>query len=239
MLPSSVDIPPVGPWQYATIIDVRRETDHVKTFRLELSQPAQHLSGQHYIVRLTAPDGYRAQRSYSVATPPDDCRHIELTIERLPRGEVSTFLHDESEIGDTIEVRGPIGGCFVWDGTTRALLLGGGSGVVPLMAMLRLARRAPINALAHLVVSVRRPRDLIYAAEMDGHDVTVLYTREVPSTTNRTVGRINLNDIKLLVHPDTTVYICGSTPFTEAASAVIVDAGVDSTRVRVERFGPT
>ena len=115
----------------------------MKTFSLALGRPTPHLAGQHFVVRLTAPDGYTAQRSYSVASPPGDGTSIDLTVERLPDGEVSTFLHDELQIGDTLEVRGPIGGWFVWDGTTPALLIGGGSGVVPLMAMLRLARRNP------------------------------------------------------------------------------------------------
>ena len=236
---SNIDIPAVGPWQYATIIDIVRENDRVKTFSLELSRPTEHLAGQHFVVRLTALDGYRAQRSYSVATPPDNAQHVDVTIERLAGGEVSTFLHDEAAIGDTIEVRGPIGGWFVWDGTTRALLLAGGSGIVPLMAMLRLARRAPVNRVAHLIVSVRSPRDLIYAQEMRGEDVTVIYTREAPSITARPTGRINLCDITRVAHHDTTVFICGSTPFTEAASAVIIDAGIDATQVRIERFGPT
>src|SRR6201995_239504 len=107
-----------GPWQSATVLAVRTETASAKTFTFRLPDPRPHLPGQHYIVRLTAPDGYRAQRSYSVASPPDDGSEIELTIERLPDGEVSTFVHDGVVVGDTLEVRGPIGGWFVWDGVT-------------------------------------------------------------------------------------------------------------------------
>ena len=138
---------------------IRTETERVKTFALDLPHPTRHLAGQHFVVRLTAPDGYTAQRSYSVASPPDDGTSIELTVERLAEGEVSGFLHDELVVGDTVEVRGPIGGWFVWDGATPALLIGGGSGVVPLMAMLRLARRTPQQTLAHLLVSYRGPTE--------------------------------------------------------------------------------
>ncbi|HEY2564139.1 MAG TPA: FAD-binding oxidoreductase, partial [Acidimicrobiales bacterium] len=127
-----------GPWQSATIVAVKDETPTAKSFRLALASPSPRLAGQHYLVRLTAPDGYTATRSYSVASPPDGSAELELTVERLEDGEVSTFLHDVAEVGDEIEVRGPIGGWFVWTGETVATLVGGGSGVVPLMAMLRL-----------------------------------------------------------------------------------------------------
>ncbi|MDQ1680015.1 MAG: hypothetical protein QOI42_874, partial [Frankiaceae bacterium] len=129
-----------GPWQTATVVAIRDETARTKTFRLALAAPSGHRAGQHFVVRLTAPAGYTASRSYSVASAPDGGREIELTVERLDDGEVSGFLHDVVEVGDELDVRGPIGGYFVWDGTTPALLLGGGSGIVPLMAMLRLAR---------------------------------------------------------------------------------------------------
>ena len=127
-------------WHTATVVAVHDETSRTKTLRLRLDAPSGHQAGQHYVVRLTAPDGYTASRSYSVASPPDGGNEIELTVERLDDGEVSTFLHDVLEVGDELDVRGPIGGYFVWDATTPALLLGGGSGLVPLMAMLRLAR---------------------------------------------------------------------------------------------------
>ena len=138
-----------------------------------------HRAGQHFVVRLTAPDGYIAQRSYSVASPPDNTSEIELTVERLEDGEVSTFLHDVLEVGDDIEVRGPIGGYFVWDGDTPVTLVGGGSGVVPLMAMLRLARRDGHADLVRLVVSTRTADDLYYRDELPGPETTVVYTRAV------------------------------------------------------------
>ena len=133
---------------------------------MELDEPTDYLAGQHYVLRLTAPDGYTASRSYSVASAPDGSNEIELTVERLPDGEVSSFLHDEVVVGDELEVRGPIGGWFVWRGDTPALLLGGGSGVVPLMAMLRLAHRMGRSDLVRLIVSTRTPEDLYYAAEL-------------------------------------------------------------------------
>ena len=128
-------------WQAAKVLDVRDETANARSYLLRLPEPRRHLAGQHYVLRLTAPDGYSASRSYSVASPPDDTGEIELTVERLVDGEVSEFVHDVVAPGDELEVRGPIGGFFVWRGDTRALLIGGGSGVVPLMAMLRQGRR--------------------------------------------------------------------------------------------------
>jgi ferredoxin-NADP reductase len=233
----TITVPAIGPWQDALVTDIRVETPRVKTYALRLPEPTPYVAGQHFLVRLTAPDGYTAQRTYSVASPPGDGVAIELTVERFPDGEVSSFLHDELQVGDTLEVRGPIGGWFVWDATSPALLIGGGSGIVPLMAMLRLARRTPDQNVAHLVVSARTPDDLIYRAELGGKDTTVLYTRE--SDGSRAAGRIATADIRPLVHPGVTVYICGSAAFAESATERTMDAGVDQQSIRVERFGPT
>jgi ferredoxin-NADP reductase len=231
---------PTG-WVAATVIAIHDETATAKTFRFRLGHPSTHLAGQHYIIRLTAPDGYRAQRSYSVASPPDGTDEVEFTVERLPGGEVSSFLHDEVQVGDELELRGPIGGWFVWqkaDGP--ALLIGGGSGVVPLMAMLRLARRQAVAQLVRLVVSVRRPQDLYYAAELTGPGVTVIYTREAPVDYHRPPGRLNPGDLKtLVVEGDMTGYICGSSPFADAATEAATAAGVPVEHIRVERFGPS
>ena len=234
-----VVVPPVGAWQDASVTDIRVETPRVKTFSLRLARPTAHLAGQHFVVRLSAPDGYTAQRSYSVASPPGDGSSIDLTVERLPDGEVSTFLHDEIQVGDTLEVRGPIGGWFVWDGSQPALLIGGGSGVVPLMAMLRLSRRQPQRSLAHLLVSARAPTDLIYAGELVGDDATVLFTRAALPDSVRDPGRITADDLRPHVRGDATVYICGSAGFAATASELAVDCGFDSRAIRVERFGPT
>ncbi len=233
-----MDFPQVGGWQVATVAEIRPETASVKTFRFSLSQPTPHIAGQHFSIRLTAPDGYMTERSYSVASPPND-KEIELTVERLADGEVSTFLHDEAMVGDTFEVRGPVGGWFVWDGTTPALLIGGGTGVVPVMAMLRLARRTPNQTLAHLIVSVRTPSDLIYRDELPGPDTTVIYTRQAPHGVTRPPRRLSADDLAPHIRSGATTYICGSTPFVGAASALVVDAGVEPDTIRHERFGPT
>ena len=171
--------------------------------------PSPHLAGQHYIVRLTAPDGYTASRSYSVASPPDGSNAIDLTVERLEDGEVSTFLHDEVVIGDELEVRGPIGGSFVWKADTPAILVGGGSGIVPLMSMLRLARKTGKSDLVHLVVSVRSPDDLFYADELPGPETTILYTRESPPGFARAPGTDLGRRRRAVDHARLTAYVCG------------------------------
>jgi ferredoxin-NADP reductase len=221
------------------VLEIRTETARVKTLRLSLPEPSGHLAGQHYIVRLTAPDGYTAQRSYSVASPPDDGNEIELTIERFPDGEVSTFLHDELMVGDVLDVRGPIGGWFVWDGRSPALLIGGGAGIVPLMSMLRLARRDPAPPPIHLIVSARSSDDLIYAAELVGDDVSVVYSRIAPASSARPAGRLTADDIAPFVDADATTFICGSARFAEGATDLALAASVDSASIRIERFGPT
>jgi ferredoxin-NADP reductase len=206
---------------------------------MELDEPSDYLAGQHYVLRLTAPDGYTASRSYSVASTPDGSNVIELTVERLPEGEVSSFMHDEVVVGDELEVRGPIGGWFVWRGDTHALLLGGGSGVVPLMAMLRLARRTGRLDLVQLIVSTRTPEDLYYAAELRDLPATVLYTRRTPEAWSRPAGRLTSADIPASIVAETTVFVCGSSGFSDAATEALMGTGVGSDRIRVERFGPT
>jgi len=223
----------------AAVIGIRPETARAKTFRLRLAETARHLAGQHFVVRLTAPDGYTASRSYSVASAPDDGTEIELTVERLDDGEVSTFLHDELQVGDELEVRGPIGGWFVWRGDTPAVLVGGGSGVVPLMAMLRLARRDGLTERVRLVESVRTPDDLYYADELRGPETTVVYTRAAPPTTTRPPARLTADDVAPAVLHDAVAYVCGSAGFADAATELLLDVGVPVERIRVERFGPT
>jgi ferredoxin-NADP reductase len=226
-------------WQPATVVGITRETARAKTFRCALGQPSVHRAGQHYIVRLTATDGYAASRSYSIASPPDGTAEFELTVERLDDGEVSTFLHDEVVVGDEIDVRGPIGGWFVWDGDAPALLVGGGSGVVPLMAMLRLARGTGRSDLVRLVVSVRTPDDLYYASEISGPETTLVYTRASPPGFARAPARLTRDDITRPIGAAERAYICGSSGFADAASAVLLDLGVAPERIRVERFGPS
>jgi ferredoxin-NADP reductase len=235
----SLLIPYLGKWQRATVIQVRRETATAKTFRMTLDQPSDYLAGQHYVLRLTAPDGYTASRSYSVASAPDGSPEIELTVERFPDGEVSSFMHDEVIVGDELEVRGPIGGWFVWRGDTPALLLGGGSGVVPLMAMLRLAHQEGRTQLVHLIVSTRSPENLYYAAELAKLQAEVLYTRRTPKDWPRPAGRLTATDLPSTIGEETTVYVCGSSGFSDAATDILLSAGVANERIRVERFGPT
>jgi ferredoxin-NADP reductase len=226
------------PWQSATVVSAHAETPTARTIRLALGAPVPHVPGQHYVVRLRAEDGYTASRSYSVASAPDDSGEVELTVELLPDGEVSPFLHEVLAPGDVLEVRGPLGRWFTWDGSSPALLVGGGSGVVPLMAMLRTARAAGRVGLVRLVVSVRTPDDLYYAPEMTGPEVTVVHTRTAPPGDARPVGRLTADDLGP-VPAGTTVYLCGSCGFVEHASALLLDLGVEAADVRVERFGPS
>jgi ferredoxin-NADP reductase len=226
-------------WRPATVVGIRDETATAKTFRFRLAEPSGHLAGQHYVVRLTAPDGYTASRSYSVASAPDGSPEFELTVERLENGEVSTFLHDVVEPGDELEVRGPIGGWFVWRGDSPALLVGGGSGVVPLMAMLRQARRTRRSALVRVVVSVRSSDDLYYADELPGPEATIGYSRRAPAGSPRPAGRLTNDDVAPAVLPGATAYVCGSAGFADFATDLLVAAGMPTNRIRVERFGPT
>jgi ferredoxin-NADP reductase len=229
-------------WQTATIVGFRDETPHARTFRLRLPEPSPHVAGQHYVIRLTAPDGYTASRSYSVASAPDGTDEFEVTVERLEEGEVSTFLHDEVRVGDELEVRGPIGRFFVWDGESPALLVGGGSGVVPLMAMLRHARRSGTSDRVRLVVSVRTPADLLYGDELPGPETTVVHTREAPPDDPRPPGRITLADLAPAagaLTPRGTAYVCGSAGFCDSVTDLLKATGVPVGHIRVERFGPT
>jgi ferredoxin-NADP reductase len=227
-----------GRWQIATVADVRVETPRVKSFRLEVPMWMPHLPGQHYDVRLTAPDGYSAQRSYSVASSPLDRGSVELTIDRLEDGEVSPYFHDVVEAGDQVEVRGPFASYFVWRGESPVLLIGGGSGVVPLMAMLRHRRRAMPEAVMRLVYSVRTAEDVIYAGEL-GDEAVLTYTREPPDAWAGHTGRIDAGLLAAAGVADGTVFICGSNGFVEAAGALALDAGFDPARIRTERFGPS
>jgi ferredoxin-NADP reductase len=221
------------------VVAIRQETATAKTFRLRLPGPSFHLAGQHYVVRLTAPDGYRAQRSYSVASAPDGSDEIEITVERLPDGEVSSFLHDVVVPGDTLEVRGPIGRWFVWQGVTPAFLIGGGSGIVPLMAMLRLARRTQRTPLVRLVVSARTPDDLYYAEELPGPETTIIYTRSTPAGAQRPAGRLTPEDLAGAPGADAVSYVCGSPSFADTVTDLLAASGVVASQIRVERFGPT
>jgi ferredoxin-NADP reductase len=227
-----------GRWQIATVEQIRVETPRVKTFRLRLPMWMPHLPGQHYDVRLTAPDGYVAQRSYSVASSPLDEGVIELTIDRLDEGEVSTYFHDVVIVGDQVEVRGPFASYFVWRGERPVLLVGGGSGVVPLMAILRHRRRTAPELPMRLLYSARSEEDLIYAEEL-GAETTVALTRSAPPGWHGHSGRIDADLVASLAFDSGPAFVCGSDPFVEAASTLLLGAGYEPERVRTERFGPT
>lgn len=231
-----------GRWQIGTVTEIVAETPRVKSFRIALPVWIEHLPGQHYDVRLTAPDGYRAQRSYSIASSPLDAGAVELTVDRLDDGEVSPYFHDVLVVGDRVELRGPFSSYFVWRGEAPALLVGGGSGVVPLMAMVRHRRRATPRLPMRLIYSVRRPEDVIYARELgDGDEPLLTYTRAAPAGWPGHVGRIDAALIERSgVDPAAgTAFVCGSNPFVEAATRLLLGAGFPAARIRTERFGPS
>jgi ferredoxin-NADP reductase len=227
-----------GAWQIATVASIKVETPHVKSFRLRLPMWMPHLPGQHYDVRLTAPDGYRAQRSYSIASSPLDEGEVELTVDRLDDGEVSPYFHDVVEEGDQVEVRGPFTSYFVWRGESPVLLVGGGSGVVPLMAMLRHRRRTMPELPMRLVYSVRSADDVIYADEL-GDDAVLTFTREPPADWSGHTGRIDSALIGAAAPAGGTAFVCGSNGFVETATQLLLDAGFAPRDVRTERFGPS
>jgi ferredoxin-NADP reductase len=227
-----------GRWQIATITSIKAETPRVKSFCFALSMWVPHCPGQHYDVRLTAPDGYTAQRSYSIASSPLDEGEIELTIDRLDEGEVSAYFHDVVEEGDQVEVRGPFASYFVWRGDEPAVLVGGGSGVVPLMAMLRHRRRAAPETAMRLVYSVRSADEVIYADEL-GDETTLTYTREAPGGWQGHTGRIDADLVGQAASGFENAYVCGSNGFVETASSLLLGAGLAPQRIKTERFGPT
>ena len=227
-----------GRWQVANVTAIKRETPRVKSFRFELPMWMPHMPGQHYDVRLTAPDGYVAQRSYSVASSPLDKGQIELTIDRLEDGEVSPYFHDVVMEGDQVELRGPFTSYFVWRGEAPVLLVGGGSGVVPLMAMLRHQRRTMPELDMRLVYSVRYPEDVIYADEI-GDDALLTYTREAPEGWDGHTGHIDADLLGGPADGAQLAFVCGSNGFVETASGLLVDLGMEPGSIRTERFGPT
>lgn len=206
-----------------------------------------HLAGQHVDVRLTAADGYSTQRSYSLAAPPDGER-IELTVQRVPDGEVSPYLTGIFALGDPVEIRGPVGGWFVWrpTATEPVLLVAGGSGIVPLMAMARARRAAGSRVPFRLIYSVRSPAEIYYTDELrrgaPGLDVTYVYTRAAPEGFARPPGRIGIFDLNTGGWPadfEPSCYVCGPTGFVEKVADILVALGHNPRRVKTERFGPS
>lgn len=239
---------PTG-WQRATVVSLRAETPRVKTIGFALGAWPGHVPGQHADVRLTAADGYRAERSYSIASPPE-VPGIELTVDRLDDGEVSPFLTDRLRIGDTIELRGPIGGHFVWSasaGSRPLLLIAGGSGVVPFMCMLRHRRLSASIIPTALLYSVQTREDVIYRDELSAladadprFTLRVTLTRDAAPGWAGAVGRIDLPVVQSMLAAlggDVDGFVCGGDAFVEAASALLVQAGQPPEAIRTERFG--
>ena len=239
-------------WQIATIRNIALETAKVKSFTFALPSWTAHRAGQHYDLRLTAADGYRAQRSYSIASAPERQGEIDLTVERVDGGEVSTFLHETVVVGDRIELRGPIGGYFVWDAATQRsplLLVAGGSGVVPMMSMLRHRAAARATTPARLLVSSRTIDDVIYrseldslAAKRDGFELFQTLTRAQPPGWRGFARRIDdamLAEVSRPIAKDALVFICGPTALVESAAESLERVGLPAARIKTERFGPT
>jgi len=237
-------------WRTATVVGLRDETATARTIELAVRGWPGHIAGQHVDVRLTAPDGYSAVRSYSIASAPNSDGRIELTVERLPNGEVSPYLTKELMVGDDLELRGPIGGWFVWrrDQTEPIQLVAGGSGVVPLMAMLRSHASAGSSAPFRLLYSVREPGAVFYQDELQASVqnnsviVTYAYTRATPKDSPRPPGRIDAPLIATCTWPSNlapTSYVCGPTSFVENATDLLIAAGHGRENIRTERFGAT
>jgi ferredoxin-NADP reductase len=236
-------------WLLADVLEILDETPRVRSLVLRCAEWPGHLAGQHVDVRLTAEDGYQAQRSYSIASAPED-DDLVLTVERLEDGEVSPYLVDELRPGDQLELRGPIGGYFVWDEPLGGplLLLAGGSGIVPLRSMLRHRAATSSSVPARLLYSSRALREVIYREELarlgaeDATDVRFTLTRESPpgwTGYRRRIDRELLDELAWPAADRALTYICGPTAFVETAASGLVELGQDPGRIRTERFGPT
>jgi ferredoxin-NADP reductase len=237
-------------WRLANVVEVRPETDRVVTLALEVPDWDGHLPGQHVDVRLTAEDGYRAERAYSIASSPDGGR-IELAVERLEDGEVSPYLAGELRPGDQLELRGPVGGYFVWEPGRGGplLLVAGGSGVAPLMAMVRYRAATGREVPARLLYSSRTEEDVIFREELerlaeagDGLTVTHALTRAQPpgwAGYARRIDAVMLEEVGWRPGERPLIYVCGPTRLVEAVAGDLVALGHDPVRVKTERFGPT
>ena len=239
-------------WQIASVRDIKSETEKVKSFTLILPDWMRHRAGQHYDLRLTAEDGYQTQRSYSIASEPEREGEVDITVERINGGEVSTYLHDVLIPGDRIELRGPIGGYFVWEAGLLPgplLLIAGGSGIVPLMSMIR--HRAALGAKnpTTLLYSSRNFEDIIYYKELErlrvssaGLQILHTLTRSQPADWKGYARRIDEGMLKEAADPlgeAVQVFICGPTSMVESAANSLVKVGIKPNQIRTERFGPT
>jgi ferredoxin-NADP reductase len=242
---------PLLRWQIATVTAIKPETPKVKTFTLALPEWMKHQPGQHYDVRLTAPDGYQAQRSYSAASEPEREGELDLTVELLEDGEVSSYMHGVLVPGDLVELRGPIGGYFVWQAGLGGplLLVAGGSGIVPLMCMLRHRAVAGSAVPTRLLFSSRSFEDVIYREELEalqsagtGLEVFHTLTRSQPPGWTGYSRRIDdqmLRKVAVPLGPGSKVYVCGPTPMVESVADSLVRIGIHPAQIRTERFGPT
>ncbi|MET0767696.1 MAG: FAD-binding oxidoreductase [Aeromicrobium sp.] len=228
-------------WTTAIVREVDRSTAGYVRLRLEVANRQDHVPGQHYVLRLRAPDGYTAQRSYSIASDPADPL-VELMVECLPRGEVSSFLHDVVEVGDELEARGPIGRWFVWGGTTPSICVAGGSGVVPFVSMLRYAQRTGTDANLTVMASAQTRARLPYADELEAAGAFIALTREnhpLPDGSERVAAHLYPEEVAALADGVERAYVCGSVGFVSFVGRILGEAGVRSDMVRVEQFGPT
>ena len=234
-------------WRVAVVAELRDETDTARTLALDIADWSGHTAGQHVDVRLTAPDGYTAVRPYSIASGPGQQR-VDITVEIDPNGEVSPYLARDVTVGEQLEIRGPLGGWFVWRPaqTEPVQLIAGGSGLVPLMSMLRARAATDSSAPFRLLYSVRRPEAMLYADELiragklRDVDVSLTYTREAPPGWPHPVGRLDAVRLEVETWPPSvapTTYICGPTAFVEAVADLLLAAGHEARRIRTERFG--
>ena len=231
-------------WRPADVREVIRETPSAATLVLDVAGWPGHRAGQHVDIRLTAEDGYQATRNYSIASAPEDGR-VALTVVRLDDGEVSPYLVDDAQPGDQLELRGPVGGWFVWRATDGGplFLVAGGSGLVPLMAMLRHRARAGSDAEVRLLLSARSEQDVLYAGELrELVDPAITYTREAPAGWTgyaRRVDRDMLTEAGFPPEERPRVFVCGPTGFVEGVARELLALGHDPARIRTERFGAT
>ena len=238
-------------WRVGKVVALHDETSTARTITFEVPDWPGHVAGQHVDVRLTAPDGYSAVRSYSIASAPNHESRVGITVERLSNGEVSPYLTQEVAVGDQLELRGPIGGWFVWrtEQTEPVQLIAGGSGIVPLMSMIRSRVSAGTTAPFRLLYSVREPGAILYRDELQAlsdrdHSVSLTYTftRAAPKDWSRPPGRIDAALIAKTTWPSNlgpTSYVCGPTPFVESAASLLSASGNSPDKIRTERFGPT
>ena len=241
---------PRFPWRVATVVETRPETPRAKSISLEVPGWEGHRPGQHVDIRLTAPDGYRAQRSYSIASPPENGR-VELLVERLDDGEVSPYLTDELRAGDGLELRGPIGGWFAWDAREGGplLLVAGGSGIAPLAAMIRHRRATKSDVPVCLLYSSRSRDEAFFREELEEYaagdgslEVVQTFTRSAPpgwKGFDRRIDGAILAEVAFPPEARPLTFVCGPTPLVESAATALVDLGHDPARIKTERFGPT